>query len=104
MVKRRAIRKNLLRILLSLTFMVILYVINLFWMRPWSIDHYLAKELILDAMDSPEALTYLGLVDGMNWLTNHQSKLSIYTPEELDQDLIELKRHRLMLNSFDDDF
>ena len=46
-------------------------------------DHFLAKELILDAIDSPESLTYLGVVDDFNWLTIHQSRLSIYTPEDL---------------------
>ena len=104
MLKGRAIRRNLLSVLLALFFVAGLYLVNLFWMRPWSLDHYLAKELVLDALDSPESLTYLGLVDGMNWLTNHQSELSIYTPEKLDQDLLELKRHRHLLDSFDNEF
>ena len=104
MLEGRAIRRNLLSVLLVLLFVAGLYLVNLFWMRPWSLDHYLAKELVLDAMDSPESLTYLGLVDGMNWLTNHQSELSIYTPEELDQDLVELRQHRLLLDSFDNEF
>lgn len=104
MLEGRAIRRNLLSVLLVLLFVAGLYLVNLFWMRPWSLDHYLAKELVLDAMDSPESLTYLGLVDGMNWLTNHQSELSIYTPEKLDQDLVELRRHRLLLDSFDNEF
>ena len=104
MLEGRAIRRNLLSVLLVLLFVAGLYLVNLFWMRPWSLDHYLAKELVLDAMDSPESLTYLGLVDGMNWLTNHQSELSIDTPEKLDQDLVELRRHRLLLDSFDNEF
>ena len=104
MLEGRAIRRNLLSVLLVLFFVASLYLVNLFWMRPWSLDHYLAKELVLDAMDSPESLTYLGLVDGMNWLTNHQSELSIYTPEKLDQDLVELRRHRHLLDSFDNEF
>ena len=104
MLEGRAIRRNLLSVLLVLLFVAGLYLVNLFWMRPWSLDHYLAKELVLDAMDSPESLTYLGLVDGMNWLTNHQSELSIYTPEKLDQDLVELRRHRHLLDSFDNEF
>ena len=104
MLEGRAIRRNLLSVLLVLFFVAGLYLVNLFWMRPWSLDHYLAKELVLDAMDSPESLTYLGLVDGMNWLTNHQSELSIYTPEKLDQDLVELRRHRHLLDSFDNEF
>ena len=77
---------------------------NLFLMRPWSIDHFLAKELILDAIDSPESLTYLGVVDDFNWLTNHQSSLSIYTPEDLVIDLADVERNIGTLDAFDDDF
>ena len=59
-----------------------LYLINLFFMKPFSIDHFLAKELILDLTSSPEDLTYVGVFDDYNWLTNHNSKLSI--PKETD--------------------
>ena len=82
----------------------VLYLGNLFFMRPWSIDHFLAKELILDAIDSPESLTYLGVVDDFNWLTNHQSSLSIYTPEDLAHDVADLERSLDTLGAFDDDF
>ena len=82
----------------------VLYLGNLFLMRPWSIDHFLAKELILDAIDSPESLTYLGVVDDFNWLTNHQSSLSIYTPEDLAIDVADLERSVDTLDGFDDDF
>ena len=61
-----------------------LYLINLFFMKPFSIDHFLAKELILDLTSSPEELTYVGVLDDYNWLTNHNSKLSI--PKETDID------------------
>ena len=38
-----------------------LYIANLFLMKPLSIDHYLGKNLIVGLVDSPEAMTYLGL-------------------------------------------
>ena len=56
---------------------VSLYLVNLFYMKPASIDHYLAKEVITDLADSPEAMTYMGIFDGLNWLTNHNARLSI---------------------------
>ena len=59
-----------------------LYLFNLFFMKPFSIDHYLGKELVLDLTGSPEELTYVGILDRFNWLTNHNSKLSI--PQESD--------------------
>ena len=59
-----------------------LYLFNLFFMKPVSIDHYLGKELVMDLTDSPEELTYVGILDRYNWLTNHNSKLSI--PQDND--------------------
>ena len=63
-----------------------LYLTNLFFMRPVSIDHYLAKNLLVDMFDSPETITHLGLVDGFNWLTQHNSKLSLYNLEKIEAD------------------
>ena len=65
----------------------VLYLTNLFFMRPFSIDHYLAKNLLVDMFDSPETITHLGMVDGFNWLTRHNSKLSRYDIEEIESDL-----------------
>jgi uncharacterized protein (DUF885 family) len=59
-----------------------LYLFNLFFMKPVSIDHYLGKELVLDLTGSPEELTYVGILDRFNWLTNHNSRLSI--PQDSD--------------------
>ena len=52
-----------------------LYLVNLFLMKPISIDHYLGKNLIVGLVDSPEAMTYLGLFDGINWQTKHNTKI-----------------------------
>ena len=43
-----------------------LYLFNLFFMKPVSIDHYLGKELVMDLTDSPEELTYVGILDRYN--------------------------------------
>ena len=45
----------------------LIYLGNLFLFKPFSLDHYLAKELILEMLDSPEAITYLGMFDRFNW-------------------------------------
>jgi len=65
---------------------VSLYAINLFFMKPYSIDHYLAKELALDALDSPEYMTYLGVFDDYNFLLKHNQKLSIGSLKKDEQD------------------
>ena len=104
MSRGRLVIKYFSRFAVLLVTLGVLYLGNLFLMRPWSIDHFLAKELILDAIDSPESLTYLGVVDDFNWLTNHQSSLSIYTPEDLVIDVADLERSLDTLSAFNDDF
>ena len=69
-----------------------LYLVNLFLMKPYSIDHYLAKELVIGLADSPEALTYIGIFDNFNWLTKHNSRLSIPTDEDMDNDIKKLEK------------
>ena len=69
-----------------------LYLANLFLMKPYSIDHYLAKELVIGLADSPEALTYIGIFDNFNWLTKHNSRLSISTDEDMDNDIKKLEK------------
>ena len=44
--------------ILIITFLILCasYVVNLFLMKPLSMDHYLAKELVIELIDSPEAM------------------------------------------------
>jgi len=79
-----------------------LYLINLFLMKPVSIDHYLGKEVVMEMLDSPEMLTYLGILDRFNFITNHQSKLSDEGLEELEEGLEEMRQAKKILESYDD--
>ena len=81
----------------------VIYLSNLFLFKPFSLDHYLAKELISEMLDSPESLTYLGVIDRFNWVTNHQSKISISGLDDLEEDLIDAKNSRAMLLSYDEE-
>ncbi|MDG2060428.1 MAG: DUF885 domain-containing protein [SAR86 cluster bacterium] len=97
-------KKFLKRIGYFLGFVFVLcgiYLGNLFLMKPFSIDHYLAKEMLLSFIDSPEYLTYLGVIDDLNFLTRHQSKLSIEGLDDISKNLDEDKEVRKMLLSYD---
>ena len=83
--------------------LVSLYLVNLFYMKPASIDHYLAKEVITDLVDSPEAMTYMGVFDGLNWLTNHNSKLSIPKSDDLKKDIQNARKRLNILNKYNDE-
>ena len=87
-------------ILLGLA-IVSLYMINLFAMKPYSIDHYLDKELIVGLLDSPEFMTYVGIFDKYNAVLKHNQKLSIRTLEDGDEDYQDSLAHLSMLKSYD---
>ena len=78
-----------------------LYMINLFAMKPYSIDHYLAKELTIGLLDSPEFMTYIGIFDKYNAVLKHNQKLSIRTLEDGDEDYQDSLAHLSMLKSYD---
>ncbi|MDA9955167.1 DUF885 domain-containing protein [Gammaproteobacteria bacterium] len=87
-------------ILLGLA-IISLYMINLFAMKPYSIDHYLAKELTMGLLDSPEFMTYIGIFDKYNAVLKHNQKLSIRTLEDGDEDYQDSLVHLSMLKSYD---
>ena len=87
-------------ILLGLA-IISLYMINLFAMKPYSIDHYLAKELTMGLLDSPEFMTYIGIFDKYNAVLKHNQKLSIRTLGDGDEDYQDSLAHLLMLKSYD---
>ncbi len=82
----RAIFKYLKYLLSLILMLVSIYTINLFLMKPYSMDHYLAKELITSLFDSPEAMTYMGLFDRVNFITGHNAKLSVRDAEDAEAD------------------
>lgn len=82
------------------TSLVSLYLVNLFYMKPISIDHFLAKEVLIDLVGSPESMTYMGIFDGLNWLTNHNAKLSIPKDNDLREDIESAKKTLDILNNY----
>ncbi len=97
------------RIIKSVGFMLVwalmllsIYLFNLFYMKPVSIDHYLGKEIIKDLTNSPEYMTYLGNLDGLDWLTGHNSKITIPNYEDIAEDLNSEKRKLDILTRYND--
>tara|TARA_B110000967_G_C18888011_1_gene565342 strand:+ start:318 stop:2183 length:1866 start_codon:yes stop_codon:yes gene_type:complete len=65
---------------------VSLFMVNLLMMKPFSIDHFLAKELVVSLVDSPEMMTYLGVFDDFNAVLKHNQKLTIPSLQESEED------------------
>jgi hypothetical protein len=77
-----------------------LYLGNLFFMKPVSIDHYLGKEIVMSLVDSPEMLTYLGVFDRFGHITKHSSKLTISNYKDLENDISKTEDRLAMLRSY----
>lgn len=78
-----------------------LYLVNLFLMKPYSIDHYLAKELTMGLLESPEYMTYIGIFDPYNAILKHNQKLSINTLADDEEDYQDTLKHLSMLRKYD---
>ena len=80
-----------------------LYLVNLFLMKPYSIDHYLAKELTVSLLDSPEYMTYIGIFDPFNAILKHNQKLSIDTLEDDESSYQDTLKHLEVLKKYNSD-
>ncbi len=80
-----------------------IYVLNLFSSKPFSLDHYLAKELMVSLLDSPEYLTYIGAFDFLNPIIKHNSKLSNDSLDDAEKSYIDSLKHLQTLNSYSND-
>ena len=98
----KKILKGLGRLAALSVILTSLYLVNLFSMKPYSIDHYLGKELVFGLMDSPEAMTYIGVFDRFNWLTKHNSKLSIPQEDDIEKNIVDLEKSIKTLYKYDD--
>ena len=96
--------KRLLKIcavfLTFFTGLTALYLGNLFFMKPVSLDHYLGKEIVVSLVDSPELLTYLGVFDRFSHITKHNSKLTIPNPKDLEDDISQTEHRLAILRSY----
>ena len=98
----KKILKHTQRLVLIALGIASLYLINLFFMKPFSIDHYLGKELVFDLTGSPEELTYVGVLDSFNWLTRHNSKLSIPQDDDIENEIKHIEKVIKTLYKYDD--
>ena len=87
-------------LLLSVSLVASVYLANLFLMKPYSIDHYLAKELSMNLMESPEFMTYIGIFDSLNVILKHNQKLTIDSLEDGEDDYRDNLKHLEMLQKY----
>ena len=87
-------------LLLSGSLVVSLYLANLFLMKPYSIDHYLGKELVTGLLESPEFMTYIGVFDPFNVILKHNQKLTINSLKDGEDDYQDALQHLATLQKY----
>src|SRR5438105_5546207 len=75
----RRVLKWLLRIVAFLLIVVSIFLINLIWFRPWSLNLFYEKIFVQLLFDEPELLSSLGLVERFG-ITAHNGKLGDASP------------------------
>ena len=79
-----------------------LYLMNLYSQKPISIDHYLAKDLIMKITDSPEYMTNLGVFDNFGFIFRHNERLSVQTSDKRNEDYKHNLNRLKILEGFDE--
>src|SRR4051812_15801966 len=75
----RRILKWTLRIVLLLVVVVAIFLVNLIWFRPWSLNLFYEKVFVEVLFDEPELLSSIGLVERFG-ITGHNAKLGDASP------------------------
>ena len=73
-----------------------------FWFKPVGVNNYINRETIKLAIDSPELLTQLGIIDNTP-LDFHSGKLADYTREQNLKSIEKLKKARAGLDQYGPD-
>ena len=90
------------RILAGLAALLVVAALGLysaFWWKPIGINNYVNKFMIEFAIESPELLTNLGLIDNTPF-DFHSGKLGSYTKEQEDKSLERLRARRAGLDKY----
>ena len=96
------IRKILIPIIIIFITLFCIYVLKLIFFKPFSFNHFLARQFIVNTLDSPESLTYIGLFEKYGY-RSYNGKLSDYSLEKDIKDLKKLKKEYKILNSYQDE-
>ena len=81
---------------------IAIYGVKLFFLTPFSINHLLSRHIIIEALESPEYLTSLGVLEQYG-MRSHNGKFSNDSLEKDQKDLKKIKSLYKMVNSYDND-
>ncbi|MFT3953204.1 MAG: DUF885 domain-containing protein [Piscinibacter sp.] len=78
------------------------FVVNLVWFRPFSLDLFHERVFIEFALDSPETLSAIGIAESFGW-RRHNAHLDDLSIAKGDRDFARLRRNLANLRAYDPD-
>jgi uncharacterized protein (DUF885 family) len=88
-----------LRILAILLLVAAIFLVNLIWFRPWSLDLFYEKVFVQVLFEEPELLSSLGLVEQFG-ITGHNAKLGDASPAHQQRYFDRAKKNLADLRSY----
>src|SRR6266567_3189238 len=82
-----------------LAIVISVFLINLIWFRPWSLNLFYDKVFAEVLFDHPELLSMLGLVEQFG-ITGHNGKLDDESPEHQEREFDRWKRDLAQLRQY----
>jgi uncharacterized protein (DUF885 family) len=77
------------------------FIVNLVWFRPFSLDLFHERVFIEFALDSPETLSAIGIAESFGW-RRHNAHLDDLSIAKGDRDFVRLRRNLADLRAYDD--
>ncbi|MGI2257995.1 DUF885 domain-containing protein [Shewanella sp. GXUN23E] len=77
------------------------FIVNLIWFKPFNIDHYFERVFFEFALDSPEMLSQIHILESVG-IKYHQDDLDDESMARQEQAFQDLKREIATLNAYDD--
>ena len=93
------IKKTIILITIIFVTLATTYALKLLFFKPFSFNHFLTRQLVYDALESPEYLTYIGILEKYGY-RSYNGKLSDYSLEKDIKDLKKLKKEYKILIAY----
>ena len=79
---------------------IIVLAVNAIWFRPWSINVFYEKVFVLFALDNPQMLSGMRMLEGLG-LRSHNAKLNDVSPAKTLEDFEYMRETIATLNAYD---
>ncbi len=97
---RKPILKTLGAVLAAVLLAATVFVVNLVWFRPFSLNHFYEKVFVQQLLQNPELLTSVGIAEQFGYRA-HNAHLNDASMDKETRDYAQLRQHLSDLKSYD---